>query len=99
MADPFSFPFLISASGGTYPATFVPHEEDGFLDVVVDDVLFTLEADGINYGLSVESDEQQRVVDHLRSALKVTSEPETFWFSTEPSDAYAQALSAYEQTT
>ncbi|MGY2895055.1 hypothetical protein [Deinococcus sp. UYEF24] len=99
MTEPFSFPFQISAGDGTYPARFVAHEEDGFLDVEVDDVQFTLSADGVHYGLQVDSDDQRRVADHLRATLKITSESSILWFDTVPEDAHEQALELYEQQT
>lgn len=98
MSDPFRFPFLIAVTGGTYPAVFIPHPDDNFLDVEVDGVAFTLQADGVHYGIAGESDEQRRVVNHLRVTLKVTSEAGVFWFDLEPEDAFTQALELYEKS-
>ena len=97
MTKPFNFPFQISAGEGTYSAKFVAHEEDGFLDVEVDGVLFTLGADGVHYGLQVDSDDQRRVADHLRATLKITSESSILWFDTVPEDAHEKALDLYAQ--
>lgn len=97
MTDPFRFPFQIVVAGGIYPAAFIAHPDDNFLDVEVDGVAFALQSDGVHYGISPEGDDQRRTVNHLRSTLKVTSEAGVFWFDLQPEDAFRQALERYEQ--